>query len=144
MATAVSSNPTNHQVAFNRLLWVGPLTIVVAILANAIIWQIAVAILQPDPLFVPLSMPAPIFFTLFGVLGAVIVFALVGRFSQRPIWLFNRIAFVTLLITFIPDVLMLLTGFNPGTMVANVLALMLMHIVAWAITVYMLTTLARA
>ena len=45
---------------------------------------------------------------------------------------------------FIPDILMIMTGFNPGTTVANVTALMLMHVVAWAISVPMLTTLARA
>ena len=39
---------------------------------------------------------------------------------------------------------MLVTGFNPGTTAANVAVLILMHIVAWAITVGMLTRLARA
>ena len=92
----------------------------------------------------PLSQAAPIVFTLFGVLGAVIVFALVGRFSRRPLRLFRRIALVTLVVTFVPDILMLVTGFNPGTTLANVIVLMLMHVVAWAISVYMLTTLARA
>jgi hypothetical protein len=39
---------------------------------------------------------------------------------------------------------MLITGFNPGTNPANVATLMLMHVVAWAITVGMLTRLTAA
>jgi hypothetical protein len=37
---------------------------------------------------------------------------------------------------------MLITKFNPGTTSANVAVLILMHIVAWAITVGLLTRLA--
>ncbi len=144
MASQDSTSQPIQQVAFKRLWWVGPLTIVAAIIANVLIRQTAVAVLQPDPRFMPLSQAAPIVFTLFGVLGAVIVFALVGRFSRRPLRLFRRIALVTLVVTFVPDILMLVTGFNPGTTLANVIVLMLMHVVAWAISVYMLTTLARA
>lgn len=143
MTAAVSPNQTGTRVAFNRLLWVGPLTIVVAVIANTIIWQIVVAVLQPNPIFVPLGTLAPIFFTLFAVLGAVIVFALIGHFSQQPIALFKRVAVITLIVTFIPDVLMLFVESFPGTTVGNVLALMIMHVVAWAITVYLLTTFAR-
>jgi hypothetical protein len=46
-------------------------------------------------------------------------------------------------VTFVPDILMLVTGFNPGTTLANVVALMLMHVVAWAISVELLTRLTR-
>jgi hypothetical protein len=44
----------------------------------------------------------------------------------------------------VPDLLMLATGFNPGTTLANVLVLMLMHVVAWAISVYGLIALTRS
>jgi hypothetical protein len=39
---------------------------------------------------------------------------------------------------------MLITGFNPGTTAPNVAALMLMHVVAWAISKGMLTRFVRA
>jgi hypothetical protein len=39
---------------------------------------------------------------------------------------------------------MLITGFNPGTTLANVVVLMLMHIVAWAVSVGVLTRFTRA
>jgi hypothetical protein len=142
MASLISSAQPTTRVAFSRLLWVGPLTILAAIVANVIIQQIAVAVLQPDPAFMPLTFAIPIVFTLLGVLGAVIVYAVVGRLSRNPIQLFQRVALVTLVVSFIPDILMLITGFNPGTTAANVAVLMLMHVVAWAIAVGMLTRLA--
>jgi len=143
MASLTSSTHPTARVAFSRLLWVGPLTIIAAIVANVIIQQIAVAVLHPDPVFIPLTFAVPIVFTLIGVLGAVIVFAVIGRVSRNPIQLFRRVALVTLVFTFIPDILMLITGFDPGTTAANVIVLMLMHAVAWAIAVGLLTRLAR-
>ena len=143
MTTAVSSGQSNH-VAFNRLLWVGPLTILAAMIANTIVWQIAVAILQPDPAFTPLTSPASIVFTFFGVLGAVVAFAVIGRISKNPITLFRRVALIALVLSFIPDLMMLWSGSFPGTTLANMLALMLMHVVAYAISVYMLTRWASA
>jgi len=143
MASVASSAQPTERVTFSRLLWVAPLTILAAIIANVIIQQIAVAALRPDPAFMPLTFVVPIVFTLIGVFGAVIVYAVIGRFSRQPIQLFWRVALVTLVISFIPDILMLITGFNPGTTAANVAVLILMHVVAWAIAVGMLTRLAR-
>ena len=144
MLTTSVTSPTQptERVAFNRLLWVGPLVIVAATLANVILQQIAVAVLQPDPLFLPLTVMPPVIFTIVGVLGAVIVYAVIGRFSRQPVRLFRRVGLVTLVVWFIPDILMLITGFNPGTTVANVAVLILMHVVAWVIAVGMLTRLA--
>lgn len=82
-------------------------------------------------------------FTIIGGLGAVIVFALLGRFARRPITLFQRIAIGVLVVSLIPD-LLLLNGGMPGASVGAVAALMLMHVVAWAIIVRVLTTMARA
>jgi len=143
MVSAAPSRQATEHVAFSRLLWVGPLAIVAAIAAIVVIRLIAVAALQPDPRFGPLTPSVPITFTFIGVLGAVIVFAIVGRFARRPIRLFRRIALAVLLISFVPDILLLVIGAMPGTTLPNVLTLVLMHVVAWAITVRLLTTLAR-
>ncbi len=142
MTSVASTSQPTEQIVFGRLLWAGPLTILAAVVANVLIQQIAVAVLRPDPAFMPLTFAVPIVFTILGVLGAVIVYALVGRFSRRPVSLFQRIAVITLLVSFIPDILMIITGFNPGTTVANVVVLIIMHVVAWFITVRMLTRLA--
>ena len=126
---------STQRVVLSRLAWVGPLTILAAVVANIIVQQIAVALLQPDPAFLPLSFAVPIVFTVVGVLGAVIAYALIGRFAKRPLPLFRRVALITLVVSFVPDILMLVTGFNPG---------IVMHVVAWAIAVGMLTRLASA
>lgn len=143
MVSAVSAAPATERVAFGKLLWVGPLTIVAAVAANAIVRLLAAAVLQPDPRFMPLSMAMPIVFTTIGALGAVLVYAAVGRFAARPIRLYQRIALVALIVSFVPDFL-LLGGGMPGANLATVGALILMHVVAWAVCVRLLTTLARA
>jgi hypothetical protein len=74
-------------------------------------------------------------------LGAVIVFVLLARFARRPILMFKRIAAVTLVLSFMPDVLLLVAS-EPGATAASVGVLMSMHVVAWAISVGTLTTLA--
>ena len=98
MASITSSVRPADRVAFNRLLWVGPLTILAATVANVVIQQIAVAVLNPDPAFLPLTLMPPIIFTVVGVLGAVIVYAMIGRFSQQPVRLFRRVALVELVV----------------------------------------------
>ncbi len=106
--------------------------------------QIAVALLRPNPLFMPLTLSQPIIYTFLGGLGAVVVYAVIGRFAHKPIQLFRRVAAVILVVSFIPDILIFITGSEgPGTTVANVAVLMLMHVVVWAITVGMLIRLAR-
>jgi hypothetical protein len=73
----------------------------------------------------------------------VLVFAVVAPFVKNPIRTFQIITFVFLLISFLPDV-----GFArstmPGANWPTALALMIMHIVAWAITVTMLPRLTTS
>jgi hypothetical protein len=144
MVAATPASKPAERVDLRRLLWVGPLIIVSAVIANSLIRLAAVALLQPDPAFQPLTPGPPAFLTFVGVLGAVVVFGLLAWLTRRPITLFRRIAVIVLLLSFVPDVLMLITGFNPGTTVPNVLVLMLMHVVAWAISVFGLTRFTRA
>jgi hypothetical protein len=132
-----------EQISYRRLLWAGPVTIASAMAANTLVGVIAIAALRPDSRFVPLLPGAPAVFTLFGVMGAALILAAVGRLSRRPIWLFKRIALIVLPITWVPDVLLLLEPGIPGTTVANVMVLMLMHAVAAGLCVTVLTGLAR-
>ena len=129
------------KIELRRLLWVGPLTILASILGVLIVRVIAVAILQPDPTPMSLGWVMPVIFTFVLVTGAVLVFALVSRFTANPIRTYQIIAFVFLLISFLPDI-----GFArspmPGANWPNALALMIMHIVAWGICVSMLSKLS--
>ncbi len=124
-----------------RLWWAGPLTILAAILGVLIVRVIAVAILQPNPTPMSLGWVLPPLFTFILVTGAVLVFALVARFAKNPIRTYQTIAFIFLLISLLPDI-----GFAqspmPGASWPNAIALMIMHVVAWAICVSMLPKLS--
>ena len=143
MVSAASAQLTEERVSSRRLLWVGPLAIVASVIANQIVRILAVSLFNISPEFMPLQIGPPIAFTIMGVLGAVIVYAIIGRLSRRPIRLFRVIALIVLVLSFIPDIGLLMTGMIPGTSPVAVGTLASMHIVAWAITVWMLTTLAR-
>ena len=138
------SNPEGgKRISFRRLLWVGPLAVLASVIANVLVSITAVALLCISPEFDPLHVGPVIGFTVVGVLGAVLVFALVARFSRRPVRLFRRIALVVLLLSFMPDLSLLNASPYAGTTVQSVIALMLMHVVAWLISVSLLTTLTR-
>jgi hypothetical protein len=135
-----------ERVRFSRLWWVGPLAIVASILGNLAVRALALALFDISPAFLPLSTPQPtIFFTAAGVLGAILVFAAVGRFSRQPARTYSVIATVALVLSLIPNVLLLV---NPeGAMFGGIDAisvgvLMAQHVVAAAITVWLLLTLA--
>ena len=138
-ATLVKSD----QLSTRRLLWAAPVTILTVMVANTLVRFAAAAALQPDPAFVPLGPVTPAVFSLLGVLGAVILLAVIGRFSRRPLWLFRRIVLIALPITWVPDVLLLVASSFPGANPANVLVLMSMHAVAVAIILAVLIPLAR-
>jgi hypothetical protein len=144
VATAYKSSPVSEQVDLRRLLWVGPLAIVAALAANAVVRAIALAVLDVPATFMPLASMSFVGLTIAGVLGAVIVFAIMAVRAKTPITTFRKVAFWTLLATFVPDIGLLFGGGGnaPGSL-SNVLTLMLMHVVAYAISVTLLTTLTR-
>jgi hypothetical protein len=129
------------KVQLGRLLWLGPLTVLASILGVLIVRVLAVAILQPDPLPMSLGWASPVLLTLVLVTGAVLVFALTARFARDPIRTYQIIALVVLVLSFLPDI-----GFAaspmPGANWPNAIALMIMHVVAWAICVTMLSKLS--
>ena len=87
----------------------------------------------------------PIFLTVVFCTGAVIVFALVGRFAKNPVRTFIIISVVFLFISFIPDLLVASMGASmPGATWGYAITLMIMHVVAGFITVFMLIKLTAA
>ncbi len=131
-------------VGFSRLWWVGLLVIVVATVVNIILALGTTALIPGLAAFLPLGAGPIGFFTFIGSLGAVIVFALLGRFTRRPIRLFRIVAVVVLVLSLIPDLLMLSQPMFPSTTPTGVVVLMCLHVVVAAICVGMLTTLGRA
>ena len=83
-------------------------------------------------------------FTVIGVIGAVIVFALVRRFSKNPNSVFTVIAVVVLLVSFLPDIFV----HNLGAMFAEItldgaVLLMTLHVACALVTVWALTRLTK-
>ncbi len=130
----------SERIASGRLPKVGALAIGASVVANLIIRIIFVNLLGIGSEFPPLGWGPPIIFTIMGVLGAVIVFAIVARFAKRPIRLFRIIALVVLVLSLLPDLGLLNANAMPGTSLGSVIALMLMHVAAGAITIWLLTT----
>ncbi len=132
---------SSQKVQLRRLLWVGPLTVLVSILGVLIVRVVAVAILQPDPIPLSLGWVIPIISTIVFVIGAVLVFALVSRYAANPIRTYQVIAFVVLILTFVPDVIFVQVHFLNSTWPITI-ALMVMHVVVWGICVVMLSKLS--
>ena len=134
-------NSSKSLIRIGRLLWLGPLTVLASIAGVLIVRIIAVSILRPDPIPISLGWIMPIFFTTVLVIGAVLVFAIVARMTKNPIRTYQIIALIVLVLSFLPDV-----GFAqapmPGANWPNAMALMVMHVVAWAICVTMLSRLS--
>jgi triphosphoribosyl-dephospho-CoA synthetase len=53
--------------------------------------------------------------------------------------LFRRVALAVLLVSLVPDAMMLFSGYMPGATVAGVFTLMVEHVVSWAVAVGVLT-----
>ena len=132
---------SSQKVQLRRLLWVGPLTVLASILGVLIVRVVAVAILQPDPIPLSLGWVIPIISTIVFVIGAVLVFALVSRYAANPIRTYQVIAFVVLILTFVPDVIFVQVHFLNSTWPITI-ALMVMHVVVWGICVVMLSKLS--
>ena len=140
----MSSTLLREHIALRRLIWVGPLTIVIATIANLIIRAIAVSVFGISGTFQYLQPPTIIGSTIIFLLVALLVFILVSRFAQRPIQFYRKLVLVVLCISFLSPV-MALTGLlpAPGMTFAIFWTMIAMHIVSALIVVGLFTTLTR-
>jgi hypothetical protein len=110
-ATILNETPAERRdgVSITRLLWVGPLTVVVSLVVNLIIKTLVQAI---DPSLSEMGQlgRSLIILTLEGAILAVLVFALMVWLVPHPIRWFRIVAVVALLISVIPDLLLGLGG----------------------------------
>jgi hypothetical protein len=131
---------STSSIQLKKLLWVGPLTVLTAVIGVLIVRSIAMAILPP-PYAPGLEMIfIPIFLTVVLCTAAVVVYALVVRFAKNPIRTYIIISVIFLFISFIPDILAV-SAPMPGAGWPYSITLMIMHVVAGFITVYMLIKL---
>jgi uncharacterized protein DUF6069 len=131
---------TVSSIQLKKLWWAGPLTVLTAIVGVLIVRAIAMSIL-PAPYAPGLAMlMLPVILTLILCTGAVLVFALVGRFAKNPIRTYLIISSTFLVISFLPDIAAVSAPF-PGAGWPYSVTLMIMHVVAGFITVFMLIKL---
>ena len=138
---AANSTPTQtEEIILGRLWWASLLAGVGAAAINAVIYVIASAAgAIPATVLVPgLNLPVtvvPVILNSFvpAILAAIFL-ALLQRFARRPIRLFRIIAAVLLVLSFANPFTI------PGAPIAMILVLDLMHIVAAATIVGVLTT----
>ena len=132
-----------QRFALRKLVWVGPLTIVVAVLVNLMIRSIAVAFFGVPSGFTYLQAPFVIGSTIVFLLLALLAFVLVGRFARRPVWFYRILALAALLVSFLNPIMALNGAFPaPGMNLHIFWTMIVMHCASALLTVSLLTTLA--
>ncbi len=121
-----------------RLLRRGLLAAVLAAVASAlvlVIWSslFGAVVVPPDEV---LTLGPVVAASAIGAGGAAVVLGVIDRFSRRPIRVFRVIALVVLLLSLVPIPLQGIAGLSAG-------ALILMHVVAAAVVVGVLTATPR-
>ena len=142
--SSITTRPNSRQdVALRKLVWVGPLTIVIAALVNMVIRTIAVAFFGVPAGFTYLQAPFVIGSTVVFLLLALLAFILVGRFTRRPVRFYRILALVALFVSFLDPVMALAGLFPaPGMNLHIFWTMIVMHTVTAIITVSLLTGLA--
>jgi hypothetical protein len=118
------------------------ITSIVSIVVNVILLFIVRPMASAPETFSPFHYSSVILFTLFGVLGAALVYIGIKKFF--PIIykkLFVWVSVITLILSFIPDILMPYSteADDQGATLFIVIILMIMHVLTAGIVVYMFT-----
>lgn len=133
------------ELVYGRRTWLVWLqTILAAVVGTLLLRTGALAVFDIPAEFPPFATAGPtIFLTVIGGAAALAVAHLVGKSASQPVQRFRRIAIVALLVSLLPDAWMLTAGAAgafPGATVPAVITLMLQHVVAAFIVIWMLTT----
>ena len=138
MSLSSSTPRVERAIDWGRFALVGLGTIVAALAANLVVYAIGSALVGYDPRFLPLAGPSgTIFFTIVPAVVAVLLFALLLRFTANPARIFTVVAAVVLVLSLVPDITYIPT--LPGATAAQTAVLMVMHVVAAVVIVGMLT-----
>lgn len=134
-----------ERISWGRLLLAVLLAAVAAAVANALVYFAASALgFIPQTVLIPtaggespLTVGMVVTMSVIGAVGAAIVFAAVGLFARRPVRLFHIVAVVVLALSFATPLTI------PGAPLSMILSMDVMHVVAWASIVGLLTTAAQ-
>jgi hypothetical protein len=108
--------------------------VIIALAASTIVAVAALAA-GADPGFAPLHVAIYGPFVVVGVLAGYLGWRLVNRHSARPAATLRVLVPVLTVLSFLPDAVLLATGFIPGTSVTGVIALALMHLIVVGVVV---------
>lgn len=137
-----SSTRESRPVDWGRFALVGLGTVIAAVLANVLVYFIGGAVVGYDPEFVVLrNVSAVILFTVVPAIAAVLLYAVLLRFTANPARTFTIIAAVVLVVSLIPDVTYIPSV--PGATGGQTAILSVMHVVAAIVIVWMLTTVTQ-
>ena len=118
----------------------GVLATGIAVISNLALLEVSQRLELVDP-FGALAIPPITFLTILGAIAATVVYGAITRISPRPDYVFIRLAAVALLLSFIPNVVVL--RFDAEATLGAVLLLMSMHVVVAVICVVTLTARNR-
>jgi hypothetical protein len=138
-----SSTPVaSPAVSRGRFALVGLGTVAAAVIANLLVYALGSAVVGYDPEFIVLANPSgTILFTVVPAIVAVLLYAVLMRFTNNPARIFTNIAIVVLILSLIPDLTYIPTV--PGATSGQTAILMVMHVVAASVIVWMLTNFTR-
>lgn len=121
----------------------GPLVVIggvlAAIVASAIVEAVVAAIARAAGAsddFQPLQASAFVFFTVVGLVVGSIGWAIVRRSSKNPEALLRKLVPTVVVLSFIPDLAMLISDYKPHASAVGVVALLVMHVVVAAAAVF--------
>ena len=141
----MASIRTHEHMTSYKPWWIGPLTIIVAVLANSLIRTIAVAFFGVPATFHYLQLPYVIGSTIIFLLLAWLAFVVVCRVARRPIRFYRMLALVVLCVSLLSPVMALLGLFPaPGMNLSIFWTMITLHIVSAAIVVALFTMLNGA
>ncbi|HEV7666448.1 MAG TPA: DUF6069 family protein [Chloroflexota bacterium] len=135
-----ASAPASRAFSARRFSLVGLATVIAATVANSLVYYLGSTIVAYDPDFIVLAdVYGAIFFTVVAAVGAVGVYAALLRLTgRRAALIFTVISAIVFVVTLIPDFTYIPTV--DGSTPEQTAILVLMHIVAAAVIVRMLTT----
>jgi hypothetical protein len=142
MSLSSSAAVASPAVSRGRFALIGLGTVAAAVIANLLVYLFGSVVVGYDPQFIILANASgTILFTVVPAIVAVLLYAALMRFTSNPARIFTNIAVVVLIVSLIPDLTYIPSV--PGATSGQTAVLMLMHVVAATVIVWMLTTLTR-
>ena len=125
----------SDRLSLRRLAVVGTALAAVATAADLILAMVLRSALQVPAGFTPLTAPSVASMTILGMIGATAVFGGIARMRSDPRATFVRIALAALVLSWLPDLVIWVTGIFSATTATGILSLMALHVVAAACAV---------